>query len=103
VNRNRTASEARKWVVWIKTSESSDRGPLAFEKWLLADRENWLAYMRACEEWSRWARLGSLLSQNPDAVEKKLATLERKRVAARTHRECLWIALGVSVLALLLA
>ena len=71
-SRDRVASEALQWVVWMNTSRSIDPRLPAFEKWLMADRENWVAYMRARQEWTRWDRLALLLSQNPDAVAKKL-------------------------------
>jgi len=103
VNRSRVSSEALKWVVWMKTSQSIDQRWPDFEKWLAADRKHWIAYLQARQEWSRWDRLELLLSQERRAVAKRLTTLEERRLAARRHREYLWIALGVAVLALLLA
>ena len=100
--RSRVASEAQRWVVWRKASQSNAPRLSAFEQWLMADRENGSAYMRARQGWSRWDRLALLLSQNPDAVAEKLATLRRKRIAARIHRDVLWMVLSICVLALLL-
>lgn len=102
MKRSRVASEALRWVVWMKTPASIGQHLPAFEKWLMADRENWVTYMRVRREWSRWTRLTRLLSQDPFGVVKKLLTVERKRIVACTHCDILWIALGISVLVLLL-
>ena len=101
MSRSRIASEALKWVVWMQTSQSIDRYLPDFEKWLTADREHWVAYLQAQQQWSRWDHLALLLAQRPRAVASKVAALEQKRLAARAHRQSLWIALGLSVLALL--
>ena len=102
MNRSRVASEALQWVIWIQTSRSIDRLWPTFENWLEADRENWAAYLRARRQWSRWDRLEALLSKDRRAVEKTLAVIERRRQAARSHRDFLWVLLGISVLTFLL-
>lgn len=102
MNRSRVASEALQWVIWIQTSRSIDRLWPSFERWLMADRENWLAYMRARRAWSRWDRLEALLSKDRTALPRMLAVIEQRRTAARSHRDFLWVLLGISVLTLLL-
>ena len=102
MSRSRVASEALKWVIWIQTSKSVDRLWPSFEHWLMADRRNWLAYMQARRAWSRWDRLEALLSKDRRALAKTLAVIEHRRNAARSHRDVLWVLLGISVLILLL-
>jgi ferric-dicitrate binding protein FerR (iron transport regulator) len=102
VNRDRVSSEAMKWVIWIQTARSLDKLWPVFERWLLADRENWNAYIQARRELSRWDPLKGLLSKDRKLLSETLALAERKRAAARSHRQVLWAVLAVSVLALLL-
>ena len=103
MKRSRVASEALKWVVWMQTSQSIDKRLPDFEKWLTADRENRLAYMQARQEWFRWDGLAEILSKDRQSLARRLAAIERRRNSARRHREFLWIVLGISVLALLMA
>ena len=102
MSRSRVASEALQWVIWIQTSRSIDRLWPTFQNWLQADRENWVAYLRARRQWSRWDRLEALLWKDRQTIEKTLAVIERRRQAARSHRDVLWFLLGISVLSLML-
>jgi ferric-dicitrate binding protein FerR (iron transport regulator) len=101
VNRDRVESEAMRWVIWIKTTRSLDELWPVFERWLLSDRENWNAYIRARRELSRWDPLKALLAKDRKLLADTLALVERKSAAARTHRQVLWAILGASLLALL--
>jgi ferric-dicitrate binding protein FerR (iron transport regulator) len=102
VSRERVASEAMKWVIWIRTARSLDELWPVFEKWLLADRENWNAYIRARREVARWDPLKALLSRDRKLLSETLALAEQRRDAALAHRRVLCAILGVSLLALLL-
>lgn len=102
VSRRGVASKAMKWVIWVETSRSTDQHWPAFKKWLLADRENWLAYMRAQREWSRWDVLEGLLSNDRKTRAWMSELREKRKAAARTHRRLLWLTLGVSLFGLLL-
>ena len=103
MSRCRVAFEALKWVVLLQTSRSIRSHLPAFERWLQADRRNWAAYVRARQDWFPWDRVALFLSLAPRVLTRKWAPPERKRVVIRDHHEFLWIALGISVVTLLLA
>lgn len=98
--RIRVVFEALKWFSLTRTPDSVKRHLPRFAKWLKADRANLAAYMRVRQEWSR---LVLLLCHPPRDLAKRLVVLEQNKIVSRAHREFLWIALGVSILALLLA
>lgn len=101
MRRSRVASKALEWVVWLQTSQSIDRRLPAFLKWLNANRENRMAYMEARREWLRWDRVAEEFSKDRGRLVRRLAVIERRRMAARRHRQFLWIVLVLSVCLLL--
>ena len=101
MSRSRVASQAMKWVIWKETSGSVDRLRPTFEEWILADREHWVAYIRAREEWKRWRTLAARMAKDRNAVSEVQKYIERRKTLARAHRQFLWAALSVSVLILM--
>ena len=102
MSRSQVASKAMRWVIYMETSTSVDRQRPIFERWLLADRQHWVAYMAARKQWSHWQGIAARLSNDHSAVTKVWDYIERRKAAARAHRQVLWRALGISLLVLIL-
>lgn len=99
---SRVASKAMRWVIFMETSRSSGQLRPALEKWLLADREHWVAYRAAQKKWAHWQDMAARLPDDHKAITELWDYIERRKAAARTHRQFLWTALGISLLALML-
>jgi ferric-dicitrate binding protein FerR (iron transport regulator) len=102
VSRSRVASKAMQWVICMETSHSVGRLRPTLEKWLLADREHWVAYMAAREQWARWQDMAATLPDDHRVVSEVWGYIERRKAVTRAHRQFLWMTLGVSLLVLML-
>jgi ferric-dicitrate binding protein FerR (iron transport regulator) len=102
VSSSRAASEATRWVIEIQTSRSIEELWPAFEAWLLGDQENWSAFLEVQQAWSRWDRFKVPMQNQHPALFERLRAFEHRKKGTRTRGEILWLAAGISLLALLL-
>jgi ferric-dicitrate binding protein FerR (iron transport regulator) len=94
VTRPSVLSEATKWLVRIQTSRSIDPFWPDFEAWLHQDEEHWTAFLQAQREW-----------RGLDCLKSRAAPLHaagKAKSDSRLPKEILWLALGTSLLTVLL-
>ena len=87
-------SEATKWLVRIQTSRTIDPFWPDFEAWLHQNDEHWTAFLQAQRQWSK---LNLLKSRAPE-----LRAARKAKSDSRLPKELLWLALGTSLLTVLL-